>query len=240
MLEGLGIATVAIGLVRPHMEATRGPRGLFVPFPLGRPMGEPGDAAFQRRVLMAALGLLERADGPVILADFPEDAPTQDGNAAWSPPFDLPVPPKPKTSDEWAQALREEMAVVHPWWDKARARHGRTAVGVSVQAPAAWPGYASAFLDGKLPAPPAPLTSPAYGLRFLADDLKAFYFEAVQANGAVPSPTQVNPWFFHTTLAGALLIALREVSLASADKGLNMAGGRFLVPANWLPQAVEA
>ncbi|MDA0675930.1 MAG: hypothetical protein O3A88_06170, partial [Proteobacteria bacterium] len=192
------------------------------------------------RVLTSALGLLERTDGPIVLEDFPEDAPTQNINAAWSLPFDLPVPPKPKTSVEWAQALSEEMALVRPWWDKARARHGRTAVGVSSQAPEAWPDYASAFLDGKLPAPPAPLTSPAYGLRFLADDLKSFYFEAAQANGTVPSPTQVNPWFFHTTLAGAFLIALREMSLASPDKGLNVAGGRFLVPANWLPQVREA
>ncbi|HEY5637931.1 MAG TPA: hypothetical protein VIS77_13655 [Burkholderiales bacterium] len=234
MLEGLGIATVTIGLVRPHMEKTRGPRGLFVPFPLGRPLGEAGDAGFQRRVLRAALALLERSDGPVILEDFPEDAPTQAANPAWSPPFELPARATPATSAEWAAALAAEMSLVRPWWEKARARLGRSTVGLSAQAPEAWAKYAAAFLDGELPAPPAPLTSPAYGLRFLCDDLKAFYFEAAQAAGPVPSPTQVNPWFFHRTVAGAFLVALRAASLASADKGLNLAGGRFLIPANWL------
>lgn len=46
MLESLGLTTTVIGLVRPHIEKSANPRGLFVPFPLGRPLGEPGDAAF--------------------------------------------------------------------------------------------------------------------------------------------------------------------------------------------------
>src|ERR1700721_2901202 len=64
MLEGRGTPTVAIGLVRPQMEKTPPPRGLWTPFQLGRPLGEPEDSAFQRRVLLQALGLLERRDGP--------------------------------------------------------------------------------------------------------------------------------------------------------------------------------
>ena len=46
-----------------------------MPFELGRPLGVLGDAAFQTRVLRAALQLLEALSGPV-LADFPDDAPT--------------------------------------------------------------------------------------------------------------------------------------------------------------------
>lgn len=237
MVEDRGIATTTIGLVRMHLEKTGGPRGLFVPFPLGRPFGEPGDTAFQHRVLRAALGLLERTDGPAILEDFPDDAPTQAGRPGWAPAFDLPAPPNPSSADEWAEALKAEMALVRPWWDKARARFGRTTVGVSAQAPEAWPDYAVAFLKDELPAPPAPLTSPAYGLRFLCDDLKAFYTEAAQATGGAPSPDQANAWLYRQTLAGRLLVALRAVSLASGDKALNVAGGRFLVPMNWLPTA---
>ena len=47
MIEARGIATVVIGLVRPHLETIRPPRALFVPFELGRPLGAPEDAAFQ-------------------------------------------------------------------------------------------------------------------------------------------------------------------------------------------------
>ena len=49
------------------------PRALWVPFIMGRPLGVPKDAAFQRRVLLAALNLLESASGPVVV-DYPEDA----------------------------------------------------------------------------------------------------------------------------------------------------------------------
>lgn len=235
MLEERGLATVAIGLVRLHMEKTRGPRGLFVPFPLGRPFGEPGDAAFQRRVVVAALRMLERRDGPVLLEDFADDAPSQAGRADWVPSFELPVPASPSTPAQWADALAAEMALVQPWWERARERFGRSTVGVSAQPPQAWPGYAAAFLAGELPDPPPPLTSPAFALRFVADDLKAYYTEAVQASGPAPSPDQVNAWLFRRTLAGKFLVALRAASLASENSALKTAGGRFLVPANWLP-----
>ncbi|MGE0873728.1 MAG: hypothetical protein AB7O31_03545 [Burkholderiales bacterium] len=235
MLEERGLATVAIGLVRLHIEKTQGPRGLFVPFPLGRPLGEPGDAAFQRGVLMAALRLLERRDGPVVIDDFAHDAPSQYANPEWAPPFRLPQPGAPRTPAQWADALAAEMSLIEPWWERARSRFGRSSVGVSAQAPQAWPAYAAQFLDGALPEPPPPLTSPAFALRFLADDLKAYYSEAVQAEGPVPSPDQVNAWLFRSTLAGQFLVALRAASLASDNKALQTAGGRFLVPAPWLP-----
>mgnify|MGYP003335126148 CR=1 FL=1 len=58
-LEQGGIATTAISLIREHTEAIRPPRALWVPFELGRPFAVPHDAAFQRRVLIAVLRLLE-------------------------------------------------------------------------------------------------------------------------------------------------------------------------------------
>jgi len=235
MLEERGVATVAIGLVRPHMEKTGGPRGLWVPFSLGRPLGEPEDAAFQGRVLRAALTLLERADGPMILADFPEDAPRRRERPDWSPPFALPAPADPDSPAAWAAALAAEMALVRPWADKAKARFGRSSVGVSAQPPDAWPEFAAAFLSGELPAAPAPMPSPAMALRFLADDLKAYYMEAAQADGGAPSIDQINAWLFRETVAGRFLLALRSFALASENTALRTAGGRFLVPAQWLP-----
>ena len=47
------------------------PRALFCDFPLGRPLGKPGDTGFQRRVLEAAFALLDTATEPT-LAEFPE------------------------------------------------------------------------------------------------------------------------------------------------------------------------
>ena len=233
MIETRGVPTTVIGLVRPNLEATRPPRALFVPFQLGRPLGEPGDAAFQRRVLLHALGLLERTDGPVILEDFPEDAPNERDTPGWAPPFALPVPATPPAGG-WEAALAAEIALLRPWWERARARFGRTTVGISALAPEAWPAFAAAFLDGRVPEGTPPRGSAALSLRYLADDLKAFCMEAVQAEGPAASSRQINAWFWSATVAGRMLVALRAMARASDQKGLQTVA-RFLVPVPWLP-----
>ena len=63
-LEEEGIATVAIALIRPQAVNTKPPRALWVPFELGRPFGPPSDAAFQKRVLLAALHMLVEGGRP--------------------------------------------------------------------------------------------------------------------------------------------------------------------------------
>ena len=234
MLEDRGLATVVIGLVRPHMARSANPRGLFVPFPLGRPLGEPGDPAFQHRVLAAALALLDRADGPTVLEDFPEDAPSQAPRPGWTPAF-TPHLSTPATPTEWQAALEAEIAQALPHWQRAQARTGRSAVGVAFQPPQSWPAHAAAFLAGDLPPAPPPLASPALGLRFLADDLRAFILEAALGDGPVPPPDQLNAWFYARTMAGQLLVALRQAALDSADSGFKTMGSRFLVPTPWVP-----
>lgn len=70
-LERQGIATVAIQLLREVAERVRPPRALFVPFPLGYPLGKPHDPVLQHAVIEAALGLLERSDAtPPLLVDY--------------------------------------------------------------------------------------------------------------------------------------------------------------------------
>lgn len=59
-LERRGIATVVISLLREVTEKVRPPRALWVPFKHGYPLGEPGNAELQRRVMIAALKLLKR------------------------------------------------------------------------------------------------------------------------------------------------------------------------------------
>ena len=54
-LESEGIMTTGIALVRENAEALQPPRMLWVSFPLGRPLGKPGDPAFQKRVILGAL-----------------------------------------------------------------------------------------------------------------------------------------------------------------------------------------
>ena len=43
-------------------------QALFVPFPLGYPLGKPQDSALQRKIIEESLKLLERTDLPVLEA----------------------------------------------------------------------------------------------------------------------------------------------------------------------------
>ena len=56
-IERAGVATVCISLVREQTEKVNPPRALWVPFPLGRPVGVPGDADFQKAVMRAAFAM---------------------------------------------------------------------------------------------------------------------------------------------------------------------------------------
>lgn len=234
MLEERGFSTVAIASVRAQAEKTRPPRALWTTSQLGRPLGEPENASFQRRVLLAALGLLERTDGPVILEEFTDDPPGWRDTPGWRAPL-LVDPNDPlETPGAWAAAFDAELSALMPLWRTAQTRFGRTTVGLSFQEPTAWPGFATRFLAGELPTVPE-LDTPALALRMLCDDIKAFYGEAAQAEGPAPSARQIDAWFWRQTVAGRLLIALRDVAMASENNALRTVGGRFFVPTHWLP-----
>lgn len=234
LLEERGFSAVAIASVRPQAEKTRPPRALWTTSQLGRPLGEPGDVAFQRRVLMAALGLLERTDGPVILDDFTEDPPGWRDTPDWRAPPLVEVTGPLEAPAAWAAAFGTELTALLPRWRTAQARFGRTTVGLSFQAPTAWPKFAARFMAGELPAV-RELDTPALSLRMLSDDIKALYGEAAQAEGPLPSAHQIDEWFWRKTVAGRLLIALRTAAMASENNALKTVGGRFFVPAYWLP-----
>lgn len=235
-LESEGLATAGISLIRPHTEKIRPPRALWVPFELGRPFGVPDDAAFQRRVLMALLGLLAAPSGPV-LADYPEDVPgtTMMDMSGMACPIRFETPPAAQES--LAQAVAREIGQLQPWYDLALERRGRTTFG-SAELPIA---EVSAFLAQWLPdaRPESPRAGVAADvmLKLAAEDLKAFYFEACMAQPAGPVPLsarQMADWFWGETSAAALLVALRARLVADPDPGLRMIGLNNMVPrAQW-------
>jgi hypothetical protein len=69
-IERQGIPTVSLALLREVAEKVRPPRTLAVPFAHGYPLGMPNDAATQRKVVEAALRLLERNETPPLIVDF--------------------------------------------------------------------------------------------------------------------------------------------------------------------------
>ncbi len=65
-IEYAGMTTVSLSVLREITEKIHPPRALFVPFPLGYPLGEPNNAELQTRILRAAFALLPRNDFPVL------------------------------------------------------------------------------------------------------------------------------------------------------------------------------
>lgn len=69
VIEAAGIPTVSISLVKEITEQVRPPRAVYLNWPLGHPMGEPGNRAQQHRVLLDALSMLETARAPGTLIE---------------------------------------------------------------------------------------------------------------------------------------------------------------------------
>lgn len=63
-LEEAGIPTVVIGSAQDIVETAGVPRLVFVDYPLGNPIGRPGDPVEQRATVEAALELLTAAVRP--------------------------------------------------------------------------------------------------------------------------------------------------------------------------------
>ena len=225
--------TTQISLVREHTAKITPPRALWVPFELGRPLGVPGDAAFQTRVLRAALRLLEAPSGPV-LVDFPDDAPAAADAATplvcpvsfASPPGDL------SDADLLRAALQREIAQLRTWYDLAVTRRGRTTVGVSRLAPEEMGTLIGAFLDGQVPPNPHSDIPLAALFRYAVEDLKAYYCEALaaQPGNSTADSTALANWFWRETAAGRVLFAVHEVSKQSAIPGMQAVAAGLLIP----------
>jgi hypothetical protein len=230
-LEAEGVPAVAISLIRLHTEKVRPPRALWVPFELGRPLGAPRDRPFQTRVVGAALGLLESASGPVVLEDFAEDDPTAADVPDWQPPFSLSAGAlELDDAVVLGRALRREVLAIAPFHERFVASTGRTTIGLSGLTIDECAARLAASVGGALPASDDPAVSAVQALRWAIDDLKAYYLEAMSADGAMPSSRQMQAWFWDHTLAARLIIALRRQLLAGEDKRGQAIGRMNLVP----------
>jgi hypothetical protein len=215
-LERAGLATVGITLVREHTEKVKPPRALWVPYPYGRPLGAPNDADLQQRIIRAALDLLAAPAGPV-LAEFPDDAGSED----------LSLPQAADTPAAAQADVAFEVTTLRPYYEQWLAAHaGRTGVGVSGIDQRRFRGaircleaYARGE-DADLPERPAGVSREQF-LRWVVDDLKAFYLEARMAQRPQDSFQAVYAWLWGETALGGLLRAIRDRLKASGDPALD-------------------
>lgn len=232
--EEEGVPTTQISLVRLHTELTKPPRALWVSFELGRPLGIPNDPSFQKRVLLATLKLLEAPDGPR-LEDFPEDAPASpDEITVLSCPVNFVQ--KGMDTGETEQlhaAFNREIISMRPWYDMAVKKRGRTTVGVSGINLEAIGDFIYSFLKGVEPENPRDDIPLAYTLKFAVDDLKAYYFEGITAQPGQESVSSqvLADWFWWETVAGKVLLAVKETGKTNEDDLMRTVSSKLIVPA---------
>lgn len=203
-IERAGVATTSISLVREQSEQVAPPRALWVPFPLGRPLGVADDADFQLDVMRAAFGLLDTATEPTIV-DYPIEMPDAAIEEPWACPLNLAT----ESDGSLGARLAAEVAGLRPWAHETRRARGRTLFGGSGASPDQVDQVAAALVavaesgdvygvpDGDIEwAHPMPLL-----LRHLAEDLRGFYHEAIaaQPGDRAPDHDALNDWIFGET-----------------------------------------
>ena len=201
--------------MREQTEAMQLPRFLWVPFELGRPFGAPHEPDFQRRVLHDALALLERTDGPVVLADFPDDAPAGDDEAVWACPISFAA----NTSDEpeLVAEIRSEISQLAPWSELGTPPTPNTGCTLSEMVDMLVAITAGAEVDVEQ-------------LRLTADDLRTWYLHAVSQQPGRATSHDRNDWFWRETAVAHLLGQVASTLLDHQSGMVRVFAERGIVP----------
>ena len=217
VFEQEGFATVALSSIRGQIETTSPPRALHCDFPLGRPLGKPNEAEFQREVITAAFSLLEKPVGPV-LVDYPISI-EDDADA----PLSCPIPPVDTSNRNPAAA---EALGLLPAWRRTQETYGRSTVGKVITAEQV-PDMLDLFVrigDGEswedvgFPGDPTKI----------AADIKNFYEEAsISLSDTPPSARSAESWFVTETLGGETIQTAR---IKMKEAGTNFYFWYYLLP----------
>jgi hypothetical protein len=200
VFEAAGIATIALGSVRKQIESTAPPRGLWCDFPLGRPLGKPGDPGFQHRVLAAAFDLLDSPE-PVV-TEFGESI-VDDGDEVLA----CPLPPR---HDPDAHPAVDEARGLRAAYDRGvEMSNGRIAAGRVVAADDI-PAAIEAFIRIAEGTPWKEAGVPGLPMR-VSQDIRGYYETAALAMvDHAPAAWAGARWFLDETETGKVLMAARE------------------------------
>lgn len=216
------MATIVLGSIREQLVNTAPPRGLFCDFPLGRPLGKPGDAAFQHRVLAHGFSLLEHSRPT--LEDFPERVADQGSEV-----LVCALPPR---HDPDAHPAVDEARGLRAAYDRAVAEHGERGAATRTLSPDAIPQALEAFIriaqgtpwkEAKIPGIPARV----------AQDIRGYYETAALAIvDHTPAAWASARWYRDTTKAGEVI---RSAQLAMKNAGVRRDLWAFLLPMDSIP-----
>ena len=214
VFEAAGLVTVGLSLVREQAVNIKGPRFLHVEFPLGRPLGKPGDAEFQTDVIRSAFALLDRTDVPV-LEDFGgEEIEDETGEMA-----SCVIPPRDDSSLH--PAVAEALALRPAYNRQLASAGGRTALGRVADADNITDAVETMVALGEgTSLDDLDIDGPT--VRAMTHDLRAYYEEAGLALvDHVPAARRLETWYFQGTETGKLVTA--------ASKNLQDAGAEYEV-----------
>ncbi len=208
-----------------------------MPFELGRPLGVPNDAEFQKRVLRAAFALLDAERGPLLI-DYAEDVPQSSSPESDAEAMngmvcavDFPaLPDATAPTSEIGIALMKEIAALAPWYAVAVADRGRTTVGPSGLPVIEAGKYLAAFLENQSAPCPRDDMPAASVLKLAYEDLKAYYTEAITMQPGFATSKRVEDWLFRESVLGTALWRLRAICRANEDQPYGYLGRNSVVP----------
>ena len=181
------------------VERMSPPRALYCEFPLGRPLGKPSDAVFQREVIERGLDLLGASEP--VLATYPEVVESDETPLVCSipPRYDPDVPP----SVDEAQGLRAA-------YDRALAARGTTSVGRAIGAESV-PAALEVLHQWATGASWKDVALPGKNTVAVSHDIRTYYEEAAMelVAGSTPGGRAAEAWFFEETEAGRTVMAAR-------------------------------
>ncbi len=122
VFEQAGLTTVAIALLREHVEKVKPPRALFAPFAFGHTLGRPDDPEYQHKIIKSALDLLESPSGPVLVDFEAEEGPEN------LPQSSTVQPSAVHAGEDPANEVTALRAFYERWVDD---HQGRTLVGLT-------------------------------------------------------------------------------------------------------------
>ena len=207
VFEAAGLATIALGIVKEQIVSTAPPRGLYVDFPLGRPLGKPNDAAFQQRVLDSAFALLD-SPGQVV-AEFDERLGDDGGVLACA------VPPR---DDADAHPAVAEARGLRASYNRTQARYGDRMGAYRVIGPDDVPAAIESFARVADGTPWKEAGIPGIPAR-VAQDIRGYYeTAALSLSDHTPAAFEATRWFLRDTEAGKTIIEARERMRADGTK----------------------
>ena len=216
------MATIVLGSIREQLVNTAPPRGLFCDFPLGRPLGKPGDAAFQHRVLAHGFSLLERSRPS--LEDFPERVADQGSEV-----LVCALPPR---YDAEAHPAVDEARGLRAAYDRAVAEHGERGAATRTLSPDAIPQALEAFIRIGQGTPWKEARIPGIPAR-VAQDIRGYYETAALAIvDHTPAAWASARWYRDATKAGEVI---RSAQLTMKNAGVRRDLWAFLLPMDSIP-----